>query len=351
MPSPALSLFVFAGLCLLAALVFWPRRGLASWIARAMRLNERVRLEDALKHVYMCERRQLPCTLESVAGRLEVTTSRAATFLSRLGEMGLVRSTDQGPALTNEGRSSALRLVRTHRLWERFLADRTGVPAVDWHEEAERMEHALSPDEVELLSQRLGHPRWDPHGDPIPTASGDLPPLRTTTLLSADAGGGVEVVHLEDEPRDVYRALVEQGLAPGERLDVVSRAEDGIVVRFHGEQFRIGPVAARNVTIRPLPVGESATGPRRTLDQAERGEPVRVVGIASACQGTQRRRLLDLGVVKGTTIIPELVSSTGDPVAYRIRGALVALRRRQASWVVVESADDATETADAQGVA
>jgi DtxR family Mn-dependent transcriptional regulator len=60
-----------------------------------------------------------------------------------------------------------------------------------------------------------------------------------------------------------------------------------------------------------------------------------VLRLAPACQGPQRRRLLDLGVVPGTVITAELASASGDPVAYRIRGALIALRRRHAEWIVV----------------
>lgn len=345
MVDPALALLVFAAAALVAAAVLWPRRGLVAWVRRAARLNERVRLEDALKHVYMCERRGLACTLESLAGQLEVSTGRAATLLSRLGEMGMVRSDARGPALTEEGRDSALRLLRTHRLWERWLADRTGVPAAEWHARAEEKEHRLSAEEAEALSARLGHPRWDPHGDPIPTASGELPPMRGISLMGSEPGRSVQVVHLEDEPPEVYQRLLDQGLAPSERLDVLEKGTDGVTVRAHGRTWTVDPVAAGNVTVQHLPVGESAEGPRLTLADAARGEAVRVVGLAVACQGAQRRRLLDLGVVRGTTVVPELVSTAGDPVAYRIRGALVALRREQASWVVVEPVEDAQEVA------
>lgn len=339
MVDPASALLVFAALSLLAAGLFWPRRGLVAWARRAARLDERVRVEDALKHVYMCDRRSVSCTLESLAGQLGISTGRAATLLSRLGEMGLVRSDARGPSLTEEGQASAVRLIRSHRLWERWLADRTGVPAAEWHARAEEKEHLLSAAEAEALSARLGHPRWDPHGDPIPTASGELPPLRGTTLLATDPGRSVEVVHLEDEPAEVYQRLLDQGLAPSERLDVVEKGEEGVKVQAHGRSWTVDPVAARNVTVQHLPLGESAHGPRPTLADAGRGAPVRVVGLTSACQGAQRRRLLDLGVVRGTVITPELVSTAGDPVAYRIRSALVALRRQQASWIVVEPVD------------
>ena len=83
-------------------------------------------------------------------------------------------------------------------------------------------------------------------------------------------------------------------------------------------------------------MGERAERAGETLVDARLGETVRVLGISPACQGTQRRRLLDLGVVKGTLITAEFTAAGGDPVAYLIRGALIALRREQASWVAVD---------------
>ena len=99
--------------------------------------------------------------------------------------------------------------------------------------------------------------------------------------------------------------------------------------------------------MRQLQPGERAQPERITLLDARQDETVRVVEISSACQGTQRRRLLDLGVVRGTEITPELVSAAGDPVAYRIRSALIALRETQASWIAVERIEnpDAMEVA------
>lgn len=74
----------------------------------------------------------------------------------------------------------------------------------------------------------------------------------------------------------------------------------------------------------------------KTLFDVEIGKRVRVVEISSVCQGAQRRRLLDLGIVRGTEITPALESAVGDPVAYEILGALIALRSRQAQWIRVE---------------
>jgi DtxR family Mn-dependent transcriptional regulator len=338
MVNPALALAVFGVLVILTTLLLWPRWGLLPRLLRAARLDERIRLEDALKHVYTCERRRQPCSLESMAGRLGVSTSDAATLLARLSSLGLVRTTSRGTVLTEAGTESAVRIVRTHRMWERYLADRTGVPPGEWHDHAERMEHALSPDEVDALEKRLGHPRWDPHGDPIPTSSGEVPPARGISLVSAEVGRTVEIVHLEDEPQDIYDALLGEGMAPGVRLDVLEVDGPAVRVRAGGREWSLDPVSAQNVTVRHLPPGERARGLEDTLADTRPRETVEVVGISPACQGIQRRRLLDLGVVPGTRVTAELTSAAGDPVAYDIRGALIALRREQAAWIYVRPA-------------
>jgi DtxR family Mn-dependent transcriptional regulator len=112
-------------------------------------------------------------------------------------------------------------------------------------------------------------------------------------------------------------------------------------IRAQGREFELRAVDASNVTVEPLPAGESVAARRRTLADVPEGEAAQVIGLSPACQGPQRRRLLDLGVVPGTRIAPELVSTAGDPVAYRIRGALIALRREQAAWIEVQA--DVTE--------
>ena len=336
MVNPALALSVFGLLVALLAVVFWPRRGVYARFARLALLTERVRLEDAIKHVYTWEQAGRITTLESLAGRLEISRVKAAMLLQRLTELGLVHTGDEGPSLSEDGRDTALRLVRTHRLWERYLADRTGVPATEWHDEAERVEHRLSEEQAEALSARLGHPRWDPHGDPIPTPSGDVPEVEQLSLAGVLAGRTVEIVHLEDEPREIFDALLTQGLHLGGRLEVVARDNQRVRVVSGGRESAVDLVDARNVTVRVLAEGERVQGPSETLADLAPGEVGRVLDLSPACRGPQRRRLLDLGVVKGTEITAEMVSAAGDPVAYVIRGALIALRRGQAEWVLVE---------------
>jgi DtxR family Mn-dependent transcriptional regulator len=345
MVDPALALLIFAGIAVITAVLAWPRTGLVARLVHSSRVSERVLLEDALKHVYTCESIGRLCSIESVAGQLEISTGKAAALLARLAESDLITSGESGPHLTDAGRDSALQLVRTHRLWERYLADRTGVPAAEWHAHAEHMEHTLSPEETDALAARLGHPAWDPHGDPIPTTGGDLPQVERVTLAGVEPGRTVEIIHLEDEPHEIYDALLSDGLGLGVRLDVVDRSDRVVRVRGRGREWSLAGVVARNVSVRILPEGESADEPVETLLDLTPGESGTVVDVSPACQGSQRRRLLDLGVVKGTRITAELVSAAGDPVAYRIRGALIALRREQAGWIRIEKRSAPVELA------
>ena len=248
MVDPGFALIVFFGITLLLAVLAWPRVGVAPRLLRLTRLDERVRLEDALKHVFTCQQSGQVSSLESLAGRFEVSTGQAASLLSRLAEMGLVQMEGDGSTLSTDGAQTAVRIVRTHRLWERYLADRTGVPPVEWHDQAERMEHTLSAEDADRLESRLGHPSWDPHGDPIPTSDGEIPPVPGIGLLSADAGCTVEIVHLEDEPREIYDTLLDDGLLLGGRLKIVARTDRGVAY--------IPGVASGRST--PWPLGISA---------------------------------------------------------------------------------------------
>ncbi len=339
-PGTALIAFVIA--LVVVATVAWPRRGVWPRLRQVWRLSERVRLEDALKHLSLGEHEQVPRSIESLAGVLGVSRSRAVDLLGRLEQMGLVRSGAAGIELTDDGRRYALRIIRTHRLWERYLADETSLAPAEWHDAAEVREHSLSESEVERLAARMGHPLYDPHGDPIPTAAGELPPLRGVPLTALEPGQRGTVVHVEDEPPAVFAQLVAVGFTPLARVEVLERSDSAVRVRVDGQEGTVAPVVAAQVTLDPLPEAAMDEDAGATMADLAPGESAIVVRISSHCQGRQRRRLLDLGLVPGTLVRAELDSALHDPVGYRIRGALIALRRRQAEVIHVRRADGAT---------
>ena len=346
MVDPLFALTVFAGSVTVLVVVFWPRKGIYARLSQSFRLTKQVQLEDALKHFYMWEQAGRTPTLESLAGRLTISTDDAAKLVTRLTESDFVHPGREGLTLTKAGRESALRLVRTHRLWERYLADRTGVPALEWHDEAEIMEHSLSTEQTDALSARLGHPRWDPHGDPIPTASGELPEVEQLSLGLAPLGTALEVIHLEDEPREIFNGLLQHGLVLGGRIEAIEKDNRQVQVLVDGSARRINMVEAQNVTVRVLPEGQYTSSSPVTLADLELGETARVIDISPACRGSERRRLLDLGVVGGTEIRADMKSAAGDPVAYLIRGALIALRESQAAWIRIERVESLVEVAE-----
>jgi DtxR family Mn-dependent transcriptional regulator len=298
--------------------------------------SERVQIEDALKHLFHRGEAGEPGTVESVAAALQITGDLAARVAQQLERRALVVARGTSLQLTEDGRLYALQVIRTHRLWEHYLAQETGVAEKDWHTRAERAEHQLTPAEADALAARLGHPAFDPHGDPIPTSSGKLQHLEGDLLSTVRAGCVVRVVHVEDEPESTYRELRAALVEPGMVVRVLASSADGVRVDTGVSPCELSPLAAANVTVRPLP-DEAADNLRvRRLSSLAAGQQAVVASISPACRGVERRRLLDLGLVPGTKVTAEFASPAGDPMAYRVRGALIALRHQQADMICVE---------------
>lgn len=336
MSNPLQALLIGLSLIVFLTYIFWPKIGLIALINRFRYNNWRVQIEDALKHLYHCESNKQPCTLESVSGALSISSDTAAKLMARLEAMGLLISREKGLHLTAEGRSYALRIIRIHRLWERYLADQTSLSEMDWHPQAEKKEHRMTVEEANSLATRIGNPRYDPHGDPIPTASGELPPPKGRPLTDLSEGDIAGIVHIEDEPATVYAQLVAQGLHPGMQVQILESNKERIVFSADGDEKVLAPVFAANITVIPLKKEEQVDQSYETLLSLDVNEQAKVVGISKACRGQQRRRLMDLGITPGTEVTVEMKSAAGDPIAYQIRGASIALRKDQAGLIFIE---------------
>jgi DtxR family Mn-dependent transcriptional regulator len=276
-----------------------------------------------------------PSSLRSLAGQLNVTVDGAAAILSKLSERDLVSLRGASFQLTNVGKEYALHVVRAHRLWERYLADRTGVAEVEWHGRAEKIEHKLSPEEADALWAQLGHPTHDPHGDPLPTSGGTVNAPDGILLINAKPRQRARVVHIEDEPESVYANLVDLGIFPGMELCVLEVEPNRVRVLLEGSEKELDALEASNVTLGLLADDETDFALTKRLSDLRPGEKGEVVLISRATRDIERRRFMDLGLLPGTVIAAEMESPGGDPVAYRIRGALLALRREQAEHVLI----------------
>jgi DtxR family Mn-dependent transcriptional regulator len=171
--------------------------------------------------------------------------------------------------------------------------------------------------------------------------SGELPPHRGVPLTQLAADEAAEIVHIEDEPEAVFAQIVAAGLTPGMRVRVLERLPQRLRVEAEAEEVVLAPVVAANVTVLPLEHQPEARVGMTRLTALEPGDSAEVVALAASCRGAQRRRLLDLGVVPGTRVTSELRGPSGDPTAYRIRGALIALRREQAHQIFVHKRSEA----------
>ena len=137
-------------------------------------------------------------------------------------------------------------------------------------------------------------------------------------------------------PADVYAQLVAEGLYLGMRVEVIEVTPERIRFVADGDIHTLAPLVAANIFVAPLPEEQRMEGPYESLELLQPQERGKVVRLSPACRGLERRRLMDLGIVPGTVIEAEMRSPSGDPTAYRIRGAMIALRREQARQIYIE---------------
>lgn len=334
MLEPLLALLGGFVLVLIGFWFFRPERGLLAKWQRSRHMNERILVEDTLKHIHNCEMAGDRPTINSIAGALQISNKEAADLVAKIEAAEMVQREGNRIQLTSGGRQSALHILRAHRLWERYLADTTGFSESEWHSQAEFYEHLLSSADTEALSAQLGHPTYDPHGDPIPSSNGELIPLAGTPLTAADLEAPLRIIHIEDEPQTVYDQLIAEGLHPGMIVNVIERSSQRVRFWADGDEHVLAPIVASNISVAPIPEEkECETLPCEHLSDLKPGEEAIVSGISLACRGLERRRLLDLGILPGTVIRSEFASPSGDPIAYRIRDALIALRGEQSKLI------------------
>ena len=185
-------------------------------------------VEDYLKAIYGLAVREGHAATTDIAERLAVAPASVTGMIKRLAESGHVEHEPyRGVRLTAEGRTAALRVMRRHRVLETYLISKLGYDWASVHEEAERLEHAVSDELIERMAFALGHPQYDPHGAPIPTREGEIEQTAYVPLTDVEVGGRAALRQVGDDDAERLRYLKSIGLVPLAALEVIDRQPFG----------------------------------------------------------------------------------------------------------------------------
>jgi DtxR family transcriptional regulator, Mn-dependent transcriptional regulator len=205
-------------------------------------------IEDYLKAIYDLGGGGVKT--QSLADTLAVSAASVSGMIKKLSALNLVRYEKyRGVSLTPAGEKIALETLRHHRLIETYLAEALGYPWHAVHDEAERLEHVISEDFEARIAAALGHPDFDPHGDPIPQPDGSLPESGAQPLTALPLGQEAWLRRITDQRPEVLVYLGEQGLRPGVRVRVVARAPLGgpLTVESAGRRLALAEALAETL--------------------------------------------------------------------------------------------------------
>jgi len=213
-------------------------------------------VEDYLKCIYL-ESARLPgerVATGRIASAMKVAPGTVTAMMKTLTDSELTSYEPYaGVRLTEAGRKLATHVLRRHRLVELFLVRIMGMDWSEVHAEAEVLEHAVSEALIERIDEMLGHPSVDPHGDPIPTAGGDIDEQDLPNLLNCDLTRPVTITRVTDQRADFLQLLERHGLKPGRRATIEARDELTETVRINpekGKPLQLGFQAATKILVR-----------------------------------------------------------------------------------------------------
>jgi DtxR family Mn-dependent transcriptional regulator len=212
-------------------------------------------VENYLKTIYLAQAAdsEVLVPMGQLASSLGVVPGTATTMVKTLSESGLVRYLPyMGVRLTPAGEKLASMVLRRHRLVELFLVRVLGMSWAEVHEEAERLEHAVSERIIERMDEMLGRPAVDPHGDPIPTAEGTIARPDYLDLLAAPIGTALVIERVVDQDAEFLRFVERQHLVPGAEVTIEARdlAADFVQLRAKsGASTTVGTRAASKLLV------------------------------------------------------------------------------------------------------
>ena len=202
--------------------------------------------EEYLQIIFWLQEAGLPMTGANVARAMQVSAPTVHEMIGRLEADGYItRRDDKTLAFTDTGREHAENIVRRHRLIERFLTDVFDIPWDQVHEEAERLEHWMSPVVEERMLRAIGDAQTCPHGHPISPGRREA----GVPLADVEPGARVRVMRFENEAEDLLHYLMESGLTPGLEGTLAESGEDEVTIESDGNRFSVTRSVAETVSV------------------------------------------------------------------------------------------------------
>src|ERR671914_707357 len=226
--------------------------------------------EEYLQTIFWLQEAGLPMTGANVARAMQLSAPTVHEMIGRLERDGYItRGPDKALVFTDNGREHAEGVVRRHRLIERFLTDVLGIPWDEVHEEAERLEHAMSPVLEERMRSAIGDAKTCPHGHPINVGER----MEGVPLADAERGASVRILRFENEAEDLLHYLKDAGIEPGMEGTVAERDDDHVVVESDGRRCELTRSVAETVTVQadPSPPARTALPEQLVLSKDRYG--------------------------------------------------------------------------------
>jgi DtxR family transcriptional regulator, Mn-dependent transcriptional regulator len=202
--------------------------------------------EEYLQTIYWLEEAGLPITAANIARAMQLSAPTVHEMVGRLETDGYVtRAADKALSFTASGRDHASQIVRRHRLIERFLTDVLKIPWDEVHEEAERLEHAMSPTLEERMLAAIGDAKTCPHGHPIVAGTRE----EGVPLADVEEGATLRILRFENEAEDLLHYLKEAGLHPGLEGTLAAAGEDEVAIESNGSRHVVTRSVAETVSV------------------------------------------------------------------------------------------------------
>lgn len=210
-----------------------------------------LRTDEYLETIYKLEQDEHPVKIVSISSYLNLSPPAVHEMIKRLKKKNLINTQKGSVCLSKKGKTEALKVVRKHRLSERFLTDMLGLSWEEAHKEACKLEHALSDKVEKKLAKSLGDPKTCPHGHPIPDEKGKLSTQKTVKLDSLKTGNHAIIKSVNEEDSDILQYLSSLGLLPDVKIKIeeIAPFNGPLIIKVGKSKYALGRTIANKIEV------------------------------------------------------------------------------------------------------